>query len=188
MLHPYPQLAKKAIENYIKKGKIISLPEDLPEEFLKRKAGIFVTIMKNGGLRGCIGTYLPTKENVAKEIIANAIAAATEDYRFGPIQKEELPHFSYTVYILSEPELVKNIKDLDPKKYGLIVKTTPIIHPNGTDVVFNGHFVAKSGLLLPDLEGIDTIEKQISIACQKGGIEPTEEKILIYRFTAEKYQ
>ncbi len=187
-MNPYILLAKQAIGNYVKEGKIPSLPEDLPEEFLKRKAGTFVTIEKNGELRGCIGTYLPIKENIAKEIISNAIAAATEDYRFGPIQKEELPHLSYTVYILNEPELVKNIKDLDPKKYGIIVKTVPIISPNRTDVVFNGHLPLKSGLLLPDLEGIDTIEKQISIACQKGGIDPTEEKILIYKFTVEKYQ
>lgn len=187
-MNPYVSLAKQAIENYIKEGEMPSLPEGLPEEFLKRKAGTFVTIMKNGNLRGCIGTYLPTKENIAKEIIANAIAAATEDCRFGPIQKEELPHFSYAVYILSEPELVKNIKDLDPKKYGIIIKTVPITHSDGTDVVFNGHLPFKSGLLLPDLEGIDTTEKQISIACQKGRIKPTEEKILIYKFTAEKYK
>jgi len=181
------ELAKEAIENYIKEGKVISLPEDLPGEFLSRKAGTFVTIEKNGELRGCIGTYLPLRQNIAEEIIHNAIAAVTEDYRFGPVQKEELPHLSYTVYILSEPELVKNIKELDPKKYGIIIKTMPITRPNGTDVVFNGHFVAKTGLLLPDLEGVDTIEKQISITCQKGGIDPTKEKILIYRFTVEKY-
>lgn len=187
-MNPYILLAKQAIENYVKEGKVPSLPADLPEGFLNRKAGTFVTIMKDKELRGCIGTYLPIKENIAEEIVANAIAAAIEDYRFGPIQKEELPRLSYAVYILSEPELVKNIKDLDPKKYGIIIKTVPITHLNSTDVVFNGHLPLKSGLLLPDLEGIDTIEKQISIACQKGGIKPTEEKILIYRFTAEKYQ
>jgi len=184
----YLLLAKQAIENYIKEGKIISLPEDLPEEFLTRKAGTFVTIEKDGELRGCIGTYLPTKENIAQEIICNAIAAATEDYRFGPVEEEELSSLSYTVYILSEPELVKNLKELDPKKYGIIVKTMPITHPDGTDVVFNGHIVAKTGLLLPGLDGVDTIEKQISIACQKGGIDPSREKILIYKFTVEKYQ
>jgi len=184
----YLLLAKQAIENYIKEGKIISLPEDLPEEFLTRKAGTFVTIEKDGELRGCIGTYLPTKENIAQEIICNAIAAATEDYRFGPVEKEELSSLSYTVYILSEPELVKNLKELDPKKYGIIVKTMLITRPDGTDVVFNGHIPYKSGLLLPDLEGVDTIEKQISIACQKGGIDPLREKILIYKFTVEKYQ
>ena len=184
----YILLAKQAIENYIREGKISSLPTDLPEEFLTRKAGTFVTIMKNGNLRGCIGTYLPTKDNIAEEIIHNAIATATEDYRFGPVREEELSSLSYTVYILSEPELVKDLKELDSKKYGVIVKTMPITRPNGTDVVFNGHFVAKTGLLLPDLEGVDTIEKQITICCQKGGIDPTKEKIFVYKFTVEKYQ
>ena len=186
-MNPYIFLAKEAVENYIKEKKIISPPEDLPGEFLTRRAGTFVTIMKNGELRGCIGTYLPTKINIAQEVIHNAVAAATEDYRFGPIQETELPELSYTVYVLSEPELVKNINELDSKKYGIIIKTTPILSPNRTDVVFNGHVVAKSALLLPDLEKIDTIEKQISIACQKGGINPTKEKIIIYRFTVEKY-
>jgi len=179
-------LAKKTVETFIEERKIISPPEGLSEEFLKRKAGTFVTIEKNGNLRGCIGTYLPTRKNIAEEIIYNAIAAATEDWRFGPVEKEELPYLSYTVYILSEPELVKDLKELDPKKYGVIVKTAPLT-PSG-DVVFNGHFVAKTGLLLPDLEGIDTIEQQISIACQKAGIDPHQEKILIYKFTVEKYQ
>lgn len=187
-MHSLVFLAKQTVETFIKEGKIISPPNDLPKEFLKRRAGTFVTIEKNGELRGCIGTYLPTRENIAEEIIHNAIAAAAEDYRFGPIREEELPHLSYTVYILGEPELVKGIKELDPQKYGIIVKTIPIKGPTGIDVVFNGHFVAKTGLLLPDLEGVDTIEKQISIACQKGGIDPLREKILIYKFTVEKYQ
>jgi len=164
-------LAKNTVENYIEKREIISLPENLPEEFLIKKSGVFITIMKNKELRGCIGSYLPTKENIAEEIIANTIAAATEDYRFGPIQKEELPELSYMVYILNKPELVKDIKELNPKKYGIIVKSGP-----------------RTGLLLPDLEGIKTTEKQISIACQKAGIDPAQEKILIYKFTVEKYQ
>ena len=189
-------LAKKTVETFIEEGKIISPPEGLSEEFLKRKAGTFVTIEKNGKLRGCIGTYLPTRKNIAEEVIQNAIAAATEDWRFGPVEKEELPHLSYTVYILNEPELVKDLKELDPKKYGVIVKTVPIVanlhefehEYTRMDVVFNGHFVPKTGLLLPDLEGVDTIEKQISIACQKAGIDPEREKFLIYRFTVEKFQ
>lgn len=213
-MNPLVLLAKQAVENFIKEGKIVEPPEDLPEEFLKRRAGTFVSIFqstretdaKQEGetdakkklrglprsepevlLRGCIGTYLPTRDNIAKEIIHNAIAAATEDYRFGPIQKEELPYLTYTVYILSEPELVKDISELDPKKFGIIVKTVPIL-PSKTDVVFNGHIPYKSGLLLPDLEGIDSVEKQIAIACQKGGINPEKEKIFIYKFTVEKYQ
>ncbi len=179
-------LAKEAVENYIKDGKIISSPENLPAEFYQRKAGAFVTVEKDGQLRGCIGTYLPTQENIAKEIISNAIAAATEDYRFGLIQKEELPYLSYTVYILSTPEPVKDIKKLNPKKFGIIVKTMPITI--SSDVVFNGHSIPKSGLLLPDLDGIDTPEEQISIACQKGGIDHYSEKFLVYKFTVEKHK
>jgi AmmeMemoRadiSam system protein A len=170
-MHPLVFLAKQAVETYVKKGEIISLDKDLPKEFLERKSGTFVTIMKNNELRGCIGTYLPTKENIAKEVIYNAIAAATEDWRFGPIAESELSSLSYIVYILSEPELVKDIGNLNPKKYGIIVKTASF----------------KSGLLLPDLEGVDTIEKQISIACQKARINPLEEKILIYRFSVLKF-
>ena len=195
-MHQLVELAKKAVETFIREGRIISPPNDLPKEFFERKAGTFVTIEKKLRglprsqaklvLRGCIGTYLPIRANIAEEVISNALAAATEDYRFGPVQKEELPYLSYTVYILSEPKLVKDLKELDPQKYGIIVKTMPI-SPSG-DVVFNGHYVAKSGLLLPDLDGVETIEKQISIACQKGRIDIQREKILIYKFTVEKYQ
>ena len=186
-MNPYVELAKKAVGSYLEKGEIVEVPSDLPKEMLERKSGTFVTIEKNGKLRGCIGTYLPIKRNIAEEIIQNTVAAATQDYRFGPIQQDELPYLSYTVYILEKPELVKDIKKLDPKKYGIIIKTSPISSPDGTDVVFNGHFVPKSALLLPDLEGIDTIEKQISIACQKGGIDPNLEKITIYKFGVEKF-
>lgn len=186
-MHPLVSLAKLSVENYIGSNKVISSPKDLPKEFLKRRSGIFVTLKKRGELRGCIGTYLPTRDNIAREIIHNAIAAATEDYRFGKIKKEELPLLSYSVYILNEPELVKNIKELDVKKYGIIVKTMPIRSPDGTDVVFDGHMPAKSGLLLPDLPGVNSVEKQFLIACQKGGIDPVKEKVIIYRFTVEKY-
>ena len=215
-------LAKEAVENYIKERKVISLPENLPAEFYQRKAGAFVSIFRSTRetdakreretnakeLRGCIGTYLPTKENIATEIIFNAIAAATEDYRFGSIQPAELAHLSYAVYVLNEPELVIELNPVkwaspkirkilfdrvNPKKFGIIVKTRPIFSSKNLggqakDVMFNGHSVPKSGLLLPDLEGIDTAEKQISIACQKGGIDPEKEKIIIYKFTVEKYQ
>lgn len=173
-MNSYVLLAKLAVENYIKNGNVVSLPDGLSEEFLNRKAGTFVTVIKNGELRGCIGTYLPLCQNIAEEIIHNSISAATEDYRFGPIQKTELPHLSYTVYLLNTPELVKDIKTLNPKKYGIIIKTA-----EGS---------IKSGLLLPDLDKVDTIEKQIFITCQKAGINPQREKIVIQRFTVEKYE
>lgn len=187
-MNSYSLLAKSAVENYIKKGKVISPPSDLSEEFLKRKAGTFVTIERNGELRGCIGTYLPTRANIAEEVIYNAIAAASEDHRFGPVETEELPHLSYTVYILSSPEPVKNIEELDPKKFGIIIKSQGF--SSGSDAIFNTapKSYQKTGLLLPDLEGVDTVEKQFSIACQKGGINPQEEKVFIYRFTVEKHQ
>lgn len=174
MAHFYIELAKKAVENYIKKGEIISPFNDSPKEALTQKSGTFVTIMENGDLRGCIGTYLPTKRNIAEEIIHNAIAAATEDCRFRALCEEELLELSYSVYILNEPEQVKDLKELNPKRYGILVRTALL--------------TAKSGLLLPDLDGINTIEKQISIACQKGGIDPTKERVLIYKFTTQKYQ
>lgn len=169
-MHPLVQLAKEAIETYIKSGEIISVPKNFPEEFLKKRSGVFVTIKKNNELRGCIGTYLPQRSNIAEEVIFNAVASATQDWRFFPVEEDELPYLSYIVYILSEPQLVKDLNELDPKKYGIIVKS-------------NG----KVGLLLPDLEGIDTIDEQISIACKKAGIDPTKEKISIYKFSVEKY-
>jgi len=176
-------LAKQAVENYIKGKKIIDPPGDLPNEFLTDRAGAFVTIEKIGDLRnpphsrgeaelrGCIGTHLPTRKNIAEEIIYNAIAAATEDYRFGQIEKAELPYLHYSVYILGKPQPVKDLKELDPKKYGIIVKAA-----------------GKSGLLLPDLEGVDKVEQQIAIACRKAGILPAQEKLSIDKFTAKKYK
>ncbi len=186
-MHSLIELAKSAVENYIEKEETISPSGDFPQEFLIKKAGTFITIKKEGKLRACVGTYLPTQKNIAEEVIRNAITAATEDYRFGAVKKEELPSLSYTIYILGEPELVKDIKELDPKKYGILVKTDPLSLSDETDVVFNGRFPFKSGLLLPDLEGIITPEQQIAVACQKGGIDPEKEKVLVYRFNVEKY-
>jgi len=170
-MNSYITLAKSAVETNIREGKIISPPPDLPKDFLVRKSGVFVTIENNNQLRGCIGTYLATTKNIAEEIIRNAIAASTQDSRFDPITKEELAHLSYTVYILNPPEQIKNVQDLNPKKYGVLVK-----------------FGFKSGLLLPDLEGVDTIEQQLAIACSKAGIYPETDKMAIYRFTVEKHK
>jgi len=182
-----PDLAKLSVETYIKEGRTIDPPENLPEEFVNKKAGAFVTIKKDGQLRGCIGTYLPTRVNITEEIIRNAIAAASEDNRFEPIKLEELPELSYTVYILSYPEPVKDISELDPKKFGIIVKTGPFTYPNQENVVFDDVIPSKTGLLLPDLEEVDRVEKQIAIACRKGGIDPKKERIFLYKFTVEKF-
>jgi AmmeMemoRadiSam system protein A len=169
-MNPLVLLARQAVEAYIEDKKMIPVPADFPKEFLAKKSGVFVTIEKNKNLRGCIGTYLPVRENIGEEIIHNAIFAATEDDRFGPIKKTELPHLSYTVYLLNSPEKIADISELDPKKFGVIVRVGE-----------------KSGLLLPDLEGVDTVAEQIAICCQKGGIYLKEKNIEIYKFTVEKY-
>ncbi len=166
-------LAKEAIENYIKKGIVVSPSDNLPEEVFKKRAGAFVTIKKRKNLRGCIGTYLPTKENIAQEIIYNAISAATKDYRLGPVKEEELPLLSYEIYILDKPQRIKSIEDLDPLNYGIIVKEKDSF---------------KTGLLLPGLEGINNPQQQISIVCKKAGISlANQSKVSIHRFRAKKY-
>ncbi len=187
-MNPYVLLAKQAVETYTKEGKIIEPSKDLPEDLLKRTAGVFVTINKSNELRGCIGTYLPTKINIAEEIIHNAISASTEDYRFEQIKEEDLPYLSYDVYILNYPEPVKDKKELDPKKYVVIVKTGPFTFPDEEESSFEGDIPYKTGLLLPDLEGVNTPEEQIYIACQKGGIDYKIEKLFIYKFSVEKYE
>jgi AmmeMemoRadiSam system protein A len=186
-MHPLVKLAKLAIETYLKEGRIIEVPKDFPQEFLKRKAGVFVTLEKNGKLRVCIGTYLPTRINVAEETIRNAIAAITQDWRFESVKLEELKEISISVSVLSLPEEVKDLKELDPKKYGVIVKNCPLVFPN-QEIIILDNVVPKTGVLLPDIEGVETVEQQISIACQKAGIDPAKEKIFIYKLEVEKYE
>lgn len=166
----FVKLAKLAAEEYVRSGKIIKSPKNLSEEFFRR-AGVFVTIHKERELRGCVGTYLPTKENVAEETISNAIAACSRDSRFSQVSADELKDLNYEVSILSKPELIKDIRKHNPKENGIIVRC-----PDG-----------RCGLLLPDLEGIDSVYQQISIACQKGGINPSSDDVRYYSFTVEKH-
>jgi len=165
----YVKLARGTIENYIKQGKIITPPLGLPEEMINQKAGVFVSLKKKGNLRGCIGTFIPTQENIAQEIIKNAISAAVDDPRFSSVNVSELKDLSISVDVLSAPEEVKDISQLDPKKYGVIVSS--------------GY---KKGLLLPDLEGVDTVEYQTDIAKRKAGIYPGE-KVKLYRFEVKRF-
>jgi AmmeMemoRadiSam system protein A len=167
-MHPLVQIAKEAVEKYIREGSIKTPPEVLSPE-MKEKAGVFVCLKKKGMLRGCIGTFSPTKENVAEEVIYSAICAATKDPRFSLVKEEELDDIEYTVDVLSESEKVKGLDELDPKRYGVIVKKD-----------------WRRGLLLPDLEGVDTVEEQISIAKQKAGVLPDEE-VEILRFEVKRY-
>ena len=156
------------VESYVKEGKIPNPPAEL-DLAMKEQAGVFVSIKKHGVLRGCIGTFEPTKVNVAEEIIANAISSATRDPRFTPVDFAELPHLEYRVDVLTKPESVEGPDQLDPKKYGVIVESG-----------------WQRGLLLPDLEMVDTVEQQIEICRQKAGILP-HEPIKLYRFEVKRY-
>lgn len=160
-------LAKEAVETYVKEKRVIT-PQNIPEE-LKRRAGVFVTIKKHGELRGCIGTIQGTQPNIAYEIVQNAISSATQDPRFPPVREEELPYLEYSVDILNPPERITDISQLDPKVYGVIVERG-----------------WQRGLLLPDLEGVDTVEEQLRIASLKAGLSPDEVEN-IYRFTVTRY-
>ncbi len=159
----YVKLARETLEYYIRYDRLMPLPEDLPEEMLQSAAGAFVSLKKNGNLRGCIGTIQATQENVAWEIMYNAISAGTKDPRFMQVTAEELPELVYSVDILSPPQPVTERALLDCKRYGVIVS--------------RGN---RRGLLLPNLEGVDTVEQQIDIACQKAGIDPEEDFGLEY--------
>ena len=162
---PYVQLARKTIDTFVRTGKMIRIPEDLPEEMMKMRAGTFVSIHKHGRLRGCIGTIAPTAENVAGEIIRNAVSASTKDPRFDPVTADELKWLEISVDVLGGPEKIDSIAQLDVKRYGVIVSC--------------GY---RRGLLLPDLEGVDTPQQQVAIAREKGNIRETE------KYTLERFE
>ena len=163
------KLARESAEYFVKNGREMDLPSWVPQELLKARAGAFVSIHKFGGLRGCIGTIAPTKENLALEIIHNAVSAVSEDPRFEPVQEAELKYLDINVDVLGEPEKISSPAQLDVKKYGVIVQS--------------GY---KRGLLLPDLDGVDTVEQQLAIARRKGGIAPDQD-VELFRFEVVRH-
>ncbi|PMP84942.1 MAG: AmmeMemoRadiSam system protein A [Thermodesulfobium narugense] len=167
-MHPYVQLAKEAVELWVKEHK--KPDKDVKKSPLfERKSACFCTIYKNKELRGCIGTIFPLHDSLYEEIIENAISAATRDPRFEPVRVEELNLLEYKVDVLSEISPVKDLNKLNPKINGIIVKQG-----------------SKQALLLPDLEGIDSVEDQIRIVKMKAGIFndlPCE----YFTFTVERY-
>ena len=153
----FVKLARKSLEHYIKTGKYLEVPKDLSEELLSENYPVFVTLKKDGSLRGCIGATESTKGSLAKEIIHYSIQAGTKDPRFKSVEKDELESLVYSVDVLMEPEPVEKTSQLDPETYGVIVKKG-----------------FRRGLLLPMLEGVDTVEEQLRIALNKAGIDPGE--------------
>ncbi|MBS3908919.1 MAG: AmmeMemoRadiSam system protein A [Actinobacteria bacterium] len=164
------RLAKLSLEQYIGLGQVVEPPDNTLRELLDRRAGAFVCIKIAGELRGCVGTILPTEENIAREIMANVVQAAQADPRFTPVGEAELPLLQYSVDILGAPEKIDSTSHLDPKLYGVIVRKG-----------------AKTGLLLPNIEGVDTVEHQLAIAKQKAGI-PIHDRADLYRFKVTRYE
>ncbi|MDO9535358.1 MAG: AmmeMemoRadiSam system protein A [Bacillota bacterium] len=164
----FTEIARGALESSVKGKKKFPINPDLPPE-LERPGAAFVSLKKRGALRGCIGTISPVKKTLAMEIAANAVSAGLKDPRFPPVSEDELDELTYSVDVLTEPEKVENISDLDPLRFGVIVR--------------RGN---RRGLLLPALEGITTAEQQLDIARQKAGILP-EEPVEIFRFEVKRY-
>lgn len=164
------ELARLTVETYVKTHKIPQSPENL-EGVNVKKAGAFVSIKtEENELRGCIGTIFATENSVSDEIINNAISSCTRDPRFLPVTEEELEGLKYSVDILHPPEPVSSVDELDPKNYGIIV-----ISETG-----------KQGLLLPDLEGVDTVEQQITICQHKAGMGRNE-RYSLRKFKVDRY-
>lgn len=170
VVDPYVALARASVEGYVEKGEVISIPADTPHELLDLRAGVFVSLHEHGELRGCIGTISPVRDCIAQEIIANGIAACSEDPRFTPVLPQELDYLEYSVDVLAPAEPITSLDELDPKRYGVIVTKG-----------------MKRGLLLPNLEGVDTIEQQLGIAMAKAGISPDELPITVERFEVVRH-
>lgn len=166
----YVKTARQALESYVLSNERISFPEEANNELSTQRGGIFVSIKKEGELRGCIGTTEATESSIGEEIIKNAIHAGTQDPRFYPVEKNELDDLVYSVDVLGEMELIDSKSQLDPKKYGVVVA-----------------YGKKRGLLLPNIEGVDTVQQQIDIALQKAGIK-NGEKYKMYRFKVERHK
>jgi len=166
----YQNLARQSLEHVITTGEKLPVPNGLPQELLKTKAGVFVSLHKNGRLRGCIGTIAPCTQCIAEEIIQNAISTGLSDTRFTPVNENELPYLTYKVDVLSAPEPISGPDELDVKRYGVIVTSR-----------------SKRGLLLPNLDGVDSIDEQIDIACKKAGITENE-SITLERFEVIRHE
>lgn len=169
-MHPIIELAREAVEEHIRSGKVIT-PKEFDEEPLNRRAGVFVCLKKHGELRGCIGTIEPLCMTVAEETVRNAVCAATGDPRFNPVMEEELNDIEYSVDVLCRPEKVDDESGLDPDRFGVIVSKG-----------------GRRGLLLPDLDGVDTAQKQLQIAMSKAGIGPGEKDVVIERFEVKRFK
>ena len=169
-IDPHIALARLSVETFVNTGRPARLPEDVPPELLERRAGVFVSLHEGGELRGCIGTISATTECVAQEILQNGISACSRDPRFPAVRPEELDYLDYSVDVLGDAEPIESPDQLDPKRYGVIVTKG-----------------WKRGLLLPNLDGVDTVGYQLAIAKQKAGIDPADDDVQLERFEVVRH-
>ncbi len=167
---PWVWLARAQVEAWVSDRERIELPADLPAEMLNERAGVFVSLHKEGRLRGCIGTIGPTRSCVAREILENAISASTRDPRFSPVRKDELEALEISVDVLAPAESIRSKDELDVKRYGVIVSKG-----------------LQRGLLLPNLDGVDTVDEQVSIALRKAGLSERERDYKLQRFEVVRH-
>ena len=167
---PLVALARESVEHYVKTGKPLARPDDLPAQMTCEAAGVFVSLHKHGELRGCIGTIEAVQPCIADEIIANGISACSRDPRFAPVREDELDALSYSVDVLGKAEAVASADQLDPARFGVIVTKG-----------------LRRGLLLPDLEGVDTVDFQLAIAKRKASIEPRDTDVRLERFEVVRH-
>jgi AmmeMemoRadiSam system protein A len=167
----FAELARRSVETLVREGRVLEVPSVSNDSPLSQPAACFVSIKTDtGDLRGCIGTVEPARSSLAEELIHNAVSAATRDPRFSPIETSELPRLRYSVDVLSPPEPAR-FEELNPKTYGLIVEDE------------RGR---RRGLLLPDLEGVESAEQQLQITMRKAGIPPGAD-VKLYRFQVRRY-
>tara|TARA_B100000686_G_scaffold323941_1_gene379173 strand:+ start:347 stop:856 length:510 start_codon:yes stop_codon:yes gene_type:complete len=168
-VHPLVKLAIRSVEYFIETGKALPCPAHLPDFLRQSAAGTFVSIKKQGSLRGCIGTMKPKYKNLAEEVIQNALRSASEDPRFDPIQKKELPSLTFSVDVLQPLEKIENIKDHNIKQFGLVVRGK-----------------GKQGVLLPDLDIIKSADQQLKVCLNKGGFK-SHDTYEIFRFKVKRF-
>lgn len=161
-----PGIARAAIARWIHEHQRLSV-----ERPTAPPAAVFVTLRRSdGSLRGCIGSLNPTQTDVCGETARSAVLAASRDPRFAPVEADELEGLSVEVSVLTRPEPISGVSDLDPARFGVVVRDD------------NG----RQGLLLPDIPGIDDAATQVAIARNKAGIAP-ESHVTLQRFTVRKF-
>ena len=170
VIDPHIALARLSVETFVKTGRAAALPADVPPELLERRAGVFVSLHEGGDLRGCIGTISATCDSVAEEIIQNGVSACSRDPRFPPVRASELDYLEYSVDVLGPAESIDSPDALNPARYGVIVTKG-----------------WKRGLLLPNLEGVNTVAYQLEIAKRKAGIDPADDDVDLERFEVVRH-